>query len=181
MANPMLGQIMQVGFNFAPRGWSLCDGQLLPISQNQALFSLLGTTFGGDGRTSFGLPDLRSRVPVHVGTGAGLPTVNWGQKGGVEYLYPTSANLPTHSHLVKVGNALGTSAVSAGFGIAGTVADELTPSVSGHLAYSTGAISNNTLAPSLLNTGGGQPMFNRSPYLGIYYCIAMQGTFPSRS
>jgi len=95
---PFLGQIQPFGFNFAPRGWAKCDGQLLPISTYSALFSLIGTTFGGDGRTTFGLPDLRGRSIVHIGNGPGLSSISWGQRGGVENIYITQANMPSHSH-----------------------------------------------------------------------------------
>ena len=100
MSEPFLGQIQMFGFNFAPRGWSTCNGQILPIAQNTALFALLGTTFGGDGRTTFSLPDLRGRDAVHVGTGPGLPTVRWGQRGGTHTYNIAIANLPAHNHTV---------------------------------------------------------------------------------
>ena len=98
MAEPFIGQIQIFGFNFPPRGWSFCDGQLLPIAQNTALFSLLGTTFGGDGRTTFGLPDLRGRVAIHPGTGPGLPPVTWGQRGGAASTVLTTNQMPNHNH-----------------------------------------------------------------------------------
>ena len=99
---PFLGQIQPFGFNFAPRGWAQCDGQILPISQNTALFSLLGTTFGGDGRTTFALPDLRSRSIVHIGTGAGLDNIKWGERGGATTHTLTLAQMPSHNHNVSV-------------------------------------------------------------------------------
>ena len=98
MADPFLAQIMMFGGNFAPRGWAFCDGQLLPISQNTALFSLLGTTFGGDGRTTFQLPDLRGRYPIHPGTGPGLSQRRWGERGGAETTTLTQAEMPSHDH-----------------------------------------------------------------------------------
>ncbi|MHC4955882.1 MAG: phage tail protein, partial [Planctomycetota bacterium] len=97
-SEPFIGQIQQFGFNFPPRGWAHCDGQLLPISSNTALFSLLGTTFGGDGRTTFGLPDLRGRIAKHVGTGPGLSPVTWGQRGGAETVVLNTGNMPSHTH-----------------------------------------------------------------------------------
>ena len=100
MSEPFIGQIMMVGFNFPPRGWAQCNGQLLPISSHTALFSLLGTTFGGDGRTSFGLPDLRGRIAKHIGQGPGLANVTWGQRGGRENVTLTIANMPSHTHTV---------------------------------------------------------------------------------
>jgi len=99
-SEPFLGEICWIGFNFAPRGWALCDGQLLSISQNDALFSLLGTTYGGDGRTTFGLPDLRGRSPIHVGQGPGLSNYQWGQKGGVETVTLTINQMPSHTHAI---------------------------------------------------------------------------------
>ena len=100
MPNPFIGQVNYIGFNFAPRGWALCDGQLLPIASNTALFSLLGTAFGGDGRTTFALPDLRGRTPLGVGNGAGLNDVTWGQRGGSENVTLTVAQIPSHNHTI---------------------------------------------------------------------------------
>ena len=102
MSEPFIGQITLVGFNFAPRGWAFCEGQLLSISQNTALFSLLGTTYGGDGRTTFGLPDLRGRVPIGPGTGPGLPSYSWGQKGGADREALAINQMPGHSHTVAL-------------------------------------------------------------------------------
>lgn len=132
--DPYIGEIMLSGYNFCPRGWAKADGQLLPIAQNTALFSLLGTTYGGDGRTTFGLPDLRGRTPVHAGHGPGLETIRLGQKGGAETTIPKPS------------------------GLTGTKSDD------GH-----------RVASSELPTN------NRSPYLGIQYCVALTGIYPSRS
>lgn len=176
-ADPLLGEIMPVGFNFAPRGWSLCNGQLIAIASNTALFSLLGCTYGGDCRTTMALPDLRSRSPVGVGTGAGLDTISWGERGGSYYTIVTTAHMPSHNHTAELHgeNALATDANPSGRMLAG------------HLAYAdnNGVAGDNKIMDrgSIVvgNTGGTQPMNIRNPFLGIYYCIAMQGVFPSRS
>ncbi len=172
---PFLGQIQAYGFNFAPRGWALCAGQLLPISANTALFSLLGTTFGGDGRTTFALPDLRGRSIVHVGSGPGLSHINWGQKGGAEQITLTTANLPAHHHAVTATTndaTLDEAAAGVRFGTAGTPI--YAPATSG---TGTVALAND----STTQVGGSQAFQSRNPYLGIYFCIALQGVYPSRS
>jgi len=169
---PFIGQIQAFGFNFAPRGWAFCDGQLLPIASYTALFSLLGTTFGGDGRTTFALPDLRGRTIVHPGHGPGLNTVTWGQKSGVEQVTLTTMNMPSHNHNSSV-------AVNVGAGEAS--------SPTGYLAAHTGAFAEdpssgaNLAGVSNLNVGGNQAFNIRNPYVGIYTSIALVGVFPSRN
>lgn len=167
---PFLGQIQAFGFNFAPRGWALCDGQLLPISQNTALFSLLGTTYGGDGKTTFQLPDLRGRSMVHIGAGPGLETISWGEKGGRIQMGLTELNMPSHSHNVAV-------AVNTSTG------DESAPT--NMIASHNGAFSEDSNGAlggvSQQNKGGSQSFDIRNPYLGINHSIALQGIFPSRS
>lgn len=169
--DPFLGQIQAFGFNFAPRGWALCDGQLLAISQNTALFSLLGTTYGGDGRTTFALPDLRGRSIIHPGQGPGLSSISWGERSGIENATLTIQNMPSHNHNVSV-------AVNTGSG------EESNPTsfLSGHAgAFSETPSSGAALSGvNQTNTGGSQPVNIRNPYLGIYVCIALQGIFPSR-
>lgn len=158
------------GGNFAPRGWALCDGQLLAISTNTALFSILGTTYGGDGRTTFGLPDLRGRVSVHQGTGPGLTNIRLGQKGGAAQATLTTANLPSHTHNLQVADQL-PNTNEAGSGL---LTDQQSRSYSDAGAASTmpGAIS---------STGGSQAVGLRDPYTAVNYIIALQGLFPSRS
>ena len=169
---PFLGQIQAFGFNFAPRGWAQCSGQLLPIAQNTALFSLLGTTYGGDGRTTFALPDLRGRSMVGYGTGPGLSPIQIGQNGGNENTILSVANLPPHNHTVqvKVNTANGEESTSTSY-------------LSSHAsAFSDAPTTNAVLAGvSSANAGGGQAFSNRDPYLGINVCIALVGIFPSRN
>lgn len=167
--DPFIAEIILFGGNFAPRGWAFCDGQLLPISQNTALFSLLGTIYGGDGRTTFALPDLRGRVPIHPGTGPGLSTVRLGERGGQETVTLGVANLPSHSHL-----AHGTQGAQTATRPAGNV-----PSASG--AYAAAPDTSPMNADFIKNTGGSQPFPNRQPYLGVNYIIALVGVFPSRN
>lgn len=170
---PFIGQIMPVGFNFPPRGWALCDGALLPISQNTALFSLLGTTFGGDGRTTFQLPDLRGRSIVHVGNGPGLGNISWGQKGGAESITLNTAHMPAHNHTTTMNLGGNPEEAGAGHYLA-----------SGGTFYAEDAASGSHLnagAITSANTGNGQSFNNRNPFLGIYVCIALTGIFPSRN
>ena len=170
---PFLGQIQPFGFNFAPRGWALCEGQVLQISSNTALFSLLGTTFGGDGRTSFGLPDLRGRSIVGVGNGPGISDIRWGQRGGGENHTLTTLQIPQHSHPTSV-------AVSTSAGEESTVSGNI-------IANHTNAVNEDATAGQTLggvtsaNTGGGQSFNIRNPYLGIYVSIALVGIYPSRN
>jgi microcystin-dependent protein len=167
MAEPFLSEIRIMSFSFAPKGWALCNGQLLPINQNQPLFSLLGTTYGGDGRVNFALPDLRSRTPMHVGQGHLL-----GEKAGLEIQTLSLSQMPTHTHLLSATTATGDTPVPTG----NLLAD------SPGLIYATG-ISNLTpvLPADVTNAGGGQPHENRQPYLTLSFCIALQGIFPSQN
>ena len=163
MAEPFLSEIRIMSFVFAPKGWALCNGQLLPINQNQALFALLGTTFGGDGRVNFALPDLRARVPIHVGSGHTL-----GERGGEQAHTLSIAELPTHTHLEQaspnVGDAVNpTNAVLASASNVYRTADNLT------------ALG----ATSVTNVGGSQAHLNAQPFLTLSFCIALQGIFPS--
>lgn len=165
MSEPFLAEIRMVGFNFAPRGWGFCDGQILPINQNQSLYSLLGTTYGGDGRTSFALPDMRGRTAIHVSD-----THREGQKSGENTHTLSSAEMPAHSH---ANMASGESANQA-------LPESRLLAKTGESIY--GAASNQTLNSSTVyNVGGGQAHENMQPYLGINFCIALQGLFPSRN
>lgn len=169
MSEPFLAEVRIVGFNFAPRGWALCDGQILPINQNQSLYSLLGTTYGGDGRTTFALPDLRGRTPIHVGRSNGGGSHTLGQKSGEETHTLSAAEMPDHDHPLHAVNATGTGNNPSGW----------LPAVS---------LSNVYLAPQnlvnmagVLNVGGGQAHNNMQPSLALNFCIALQGLFPSRN
>ncbi len=164
MATPFLGEIKIFTFNFAPRGWALCNGQILPINQNQALFSLLGTTYGGNGQTTFALPNLQGRMPVHVGGGIPL-----GQSGGAETETLLPAQMPGHSHAVKCSSNAGSA----------TDPSNAYWAVTPGSAY--GAAPNAAMAPqAIAATGGGQPHNNMPPYLALNFCIALQGIFPAR-
>ena len=169
MAEPFLSEIRLMSFVFAPRGWALCNGQLLPINQNQALFSLLGTTYGGDGRVNFALPDLRGRSPLHVGAGTSL-----GERDGEEAHTLTVAELPGHSH------ALSASSDVANTNLPGTALPAGKPR-GGINRYAAAGSSNTALHPGSLTAapGGGQPHNNLQPYLTINFVIALQGIFPS--
>jgi len=169
MSDPFLGEIILVPYNFAPLGWAFCEGQLLPINQNQALFSLLGTTYGGDGRTTFALPDLRGRVPISSGQGPGLQNYELGQTGGEETVTLTGNQVGAHSHLVKVSSKHSNSGNPLNNFIA-------------QGDHFQSAADGSTMNPGMIENGGGsQPHENRQPYLGLHYCIALQGIFPSRS
>ena len=165
MGTPYLGEIKIISWNYAPKGWAFCNGQLLPINQNQALFSILGTTYGGDGRTTFALPDLRGRAPVHMGNG-----LTEGQTVGEETHTLIISETPAHNHLVSASSA------APDQGSPGN--NEWASQASG---YSTGA-PNTTLGPSAVtNVGGSQPHNNMQPYLVLNFVIALTGIFPSRN
>lgn len=167
---PFIGQIQAFGFNFAPRGWALCNGQILSIAQNTALFSLLGTTYGGNGTTTFALPDLRGRSPRHAGAGPGLQNVQMGQVAGTNTVTLTTNQLPAHTHQVQLSaNEEGTTDNPEGAVIAGNGMNSF--AASGNV---------NMAANSVTITGGNLPFSIDNPYLGINYCIALQGIFPSR-
>lgn len=175
---PFIGQIQAFGFNFAPRGWAFCNGNLMAISQWQALYSLVGTTYGGDGRTTFALPDLRGRSIVHVGQSPGLSNITWGQKSGLEQLTLTPANLPAHTHTanLRLGNGLGNTATATD--------NKLAASAGSDTIYNAAGFGSDNLAAgtvSIDNTGAGQSIASRNPYLGIYVSIALVGIYPSRS
>jgi microcystin-dependent protein len=167
--DPFLGQILLFAGNFAPRGWALCEGQLLAINANQALFSILGTTYGGDGRTSFGLPDLRGRSPVSEGTGPGLTSRRLGEKGGTESNVISVAQMPAHTHQVAMPVNTGETGEAAGvLGNGPIYAEEATSG-----ANYPGATS--------IHAGGGLSVNNIQPYLALNYIVALVGTFPSRN
>jgi len=162
-----------MSFNFAPKGWAMCNGQFLPINQNQPLFALLGTTYGGNGQTTFALPDLRGDVPIHVGQGHTL-----GEKGGEQAHTLTQSELPAHVHDFSSNTAVASASANATVG----------PPTSnywannGHAAYSTGGVSLGAMSPqAITNVGGSQAHQNMQPYLALNFCIALQGIFPSQN
>jgi microcystin-dependent protein len=172
MADPFVAEIRIFPFNFAPKGWAWCDGQLLPLSQNTALFSLLGTTYGGDGKSNFALPDLQGRAPMHPGQGPGLSLHDLGENGGSETVTLLESEIPSHTHALTVSQADGIERVPAGQLLATGIAigqygapAAITP------------MSPNAVTPA----GGDQPHNNLQPYLTFYFCIALQGVFPPRS
>ena len=179
-AEPFIAQITMFGGNFAPRNWAFCNGQLLPINQNQALFALLGTTYGGDGRTTFGLPDLRGRVPMHPGNGPGLSSYRLGQKGGIEQVNLTTNQIPSHTHAATVAvNATDNS------GDAETPGGNVWAKKARDDDYSAAApdvtMRVDAASVSVANTGGSQAHENRQPFLTVNFIIALQGIFPSRN
>jgi microcystin-dependent protein len=170
--DPFLGEIALVGFNFPPLGWALCNGQLLPINQNTALFSLLGTTYGGDGITNFALPDLRGRVPIHMGQGPGLSSFVIGQTGGAEAITLTAAQMPSHSHTLNASSQNGSSDTPTG----------AFPAKSAAGVPQYGAASNTAMAAAAVSTAGSNvPHENHQPFLTMNYIIALNGIFPSRN
>lgn len=175
MADPFVAEIRIFPFNFAPKGWAWCDGQLLPLSQNTALFSLLGTTYGGNGKSNFALPDLQGRAPMHPGQGPGLSLHDLGETGGSETVTLLESEIPAHSHALRAN---------------GDIADLQAPTPSRSIARSQNANAYQSttnqsivsMAPeSLAPAGGDQPHNNLQPYLTFYFCIALQGVFPPRT
>jgi len=173
MSNPFVGEIRMFGGNFAPAGWAFCDGSLIPISENETLFNLIGTTYGGDGQSTFALPDLRGRIPIHQGQGPGISqSYVIGEKAGVEAVTLTTQQIPAHNHNMLASTAAATN-----------------PSPSGNILATSPTISSYVIdvaGPQLASgavqgTGGSQPHENRSPLLVLNFCIALQGIFPSRN
>jgi microcystin-dependent protein len=171
-ADPFLGQIQYFAFNFAPRTWSFCNGQILPIAQNTALFSLFGTIYGGDGRTSFALPDMRGRSPVHWGHGAGLSTRRIGERNGAEEVVLGVSELPSHTHALMATSNRGDQTDPTGAVLSRDGRDE---------TYRAEAPNTNMHADSILAAGAGQAHENMAPYLAVNCNVALQGTYPSRN
>lgn len=174
MADPFVAEIRIFPFNFAPKGWAWCDGQLLPLSQNTALFSLLGTTYGGNGKSNFALPDLQGRAPMHPGQGPGLSLHDLGETGGSETVTLLESEIPSHSHKLRANSDIGelqipTSTRSLARSQNATAYQSVTN-------QNLTAMSGQKLAPA----GGDQPHNNMMPYLTFYFCIALQGVFPPR-
>jgi microcystin-dependent protein len=166
MGQPFLGEIKIMSFGFAPRNWAMCNGQFLPINQNQALFSLLGTTYGGNGQTTFALPDLRGQTPIHVGGSFNVQ----GQKGGQQAHTVTTSEMPMHTHIAQASTQVG----STQFAVNNVL------SAANNL-YTTPANLTAINATSITNTGGSQAHLNMQPFLTLTFCIALIGIFPSRN
>jgi microcystin-dependent protein len=179
MAQPFVGQVIRVGFNFAPAGWMRCEGQLLPIAQYETLFTLIGTTYGGDGQTTFALPDLRGRVPISMGQAPNTSNYAIGQNGGVESVTLTNAQMPQHSHFA---NATGTGSNNVP-GTQALLSDEGPQGITQVYTYAPYDAANQTAlkGSSIGNSGGSQPHENRQPFLVIRYCISLFGVFPARN
>jgi microcystin-dependent protein len=171
VADPFVAEIRIFPFNFAPRGWAWCDGQLMPLSQNTALFSLLGTTYGGDGKSTFALPDIQGRAVMHPGQGPGLSLHDLGEIGGSETVTLLESEIPAHSHTVGASEADGTERSPAGQRLATGVA--ISP-------YQTPGPLTNLSASAVSPAGGNQPHNNLQPYVTFYFNIALQGVFPPR-
>jgi microcystin-dependent protein len=172
MSEPFIGEIRIFGFNFPPRGWATCSGQILPIAQNTALFSLLGTTYGGNGQTTFALPDLRGRVPLSFGQGPGLSNYSLGEVAGAETITLLQSQMPAHMHNVACSSDDSNSGVPT----------NAYPSAAPAQIYASAPTANKFMNPAMIAaTGGGQPHSNLQPYLVLNYCIALVGIFPSRN
>ncbi|HEX7678190.1 MAG TPA: tail fiber protein [Thermoanaerobaculia bacterium] len=171
--DPFVAEIRIFPFNFAPKGWAWCDGQILPLSQNTALFSLLGTTYGGDGKSNFALPDLQGNAPMHPGQGPGLSLHDLGETGGSETVSLLESEIPSHSHQLRadVLDIADTNVVSP------TASFALSSGGTLYQAAQNATMSDNTIAPA----GGDQPHNNMQPYLTLYFNIALQGVFPPRT
>jgi len=178
MSEPYLGMIIIVPYNFSPRGWAFCSGQILPIAQNTALFSLIGTTFGGNGQTTFALPDLRGRWPNSSGQGPGLSSYDLGQVGGSESTTITVNNMPAHNHQVAVVAGVPSASKVSGNSLANLAID---PAPTTAQMYSNQPPTGFLAPTSITNTGGNQPISILQPYLTLNYCIALEGIFPSRN
>ena len=171
MSEPFVGEVRMFAGNFAPRGWAFCDGQLLAVSQNDALFSLLGTIYGGDGRTTFGLPDLRGRIPIHPGSGPGLSPRRLGAKGGAENVTLTVNQLPSHTHTLQVTEELAQQASPEGHAPARNLTFD---------GFRQAALSENMNTAAVTNVGGSRSHTNLQPFLCIHFIIALFGIYPSR-
>lgn len=177
MSEPFIGQIMMFGGTYAPKGWAFCEGQVLPIAQNSALFSILGTTYGGNGQTTFALPDLRGRVPIQPGQGPGLSPYTLGQASGVENVTLLSTQIPAHTHALGAHNGAGDAPSPEGTVPAITVDPNTQQPFNGYSSSVTTHMANTAVGLA----GGSQPHTNVQPYLCVNFIIALEGIYPSRS
>jgi microcystin-dependent protein len=177
MMEPFIGEIMLFAGNFAPRGWAFCNGQEISIAQNTALFSILGTTYGGNGQTTFKLPDLRGRAPIHLGQGPGLTGRILGEMSGSENVTLNQTQIPAHTHSLMGNNGGANTSMNDKAVLSNQINDD------GELlnTYNSGFPSTTLSSHSISSIGGGQPHNNMQPYLVMNYCIALEGIFPSRS
>ncbi len=169
MSEPFLAEVRMVGFNFAPRGWAFCDGQILPINQNQSLYSLIGTIYGGDGRTTFALPDLRGRTPMHTGASNGTHHL-LGSKSGEETHNLSANEMPQHDHTAMASNSDANSNIATGNVLARALD-----------LYANSGSNPQLRSGTVTNVGGGQAHDNMQPYIALNFCIALRGLFPSRN
>ena len=172
MSDPFIGEIKIFAGNFAPRGWANCDGQLLPINQNTALFSIIGTIYGGDGRSTMGLPNLQGRAPMHPGNGPGLSTRRLGERGGTDRVTLTEQQIPSHKHEIQGSDAVADSDIATGEGLA---------NAGPYKMYGELRDTEKLASSALGNTGGNRDHNNVQPMLGLTFIIALVGLFPSRS
>ncbi len=182
MSDPYVGEIRMFAGNFAPRSWAFCDGQLLQVSQNNSLFSLFGTIYGGDGRTTFGLPELRGRVPIHYGSGPGLTPRKLGAKGGTENETLSINTMPSHSHTWQASSQPPTESRPAGNVTASAIAvgDPYADAPSALPGPATNRLADGAI-PAITKVGGGQSHANVQPFQCIYYIVSLQGVYPSRT
>lgn len=173
MADPFVAEIRIFPFYFAPRGWAFCNGQILPISQNTALFSLLGTTYGGDGKSNFALPNMQGNAAMHPGQGPGLSLHDLGETGGQETVTLLESEIPAHNHRLNFLNSTATSTIPAG--------NQFAKSPQNNASVYTSQTNNLKPASTLAPSGGNQPHNNMQPYLTLNFCIALQGIYPPRS
>jgi microcystin-dependent protein len=172
MSSPYIGEIRMFAGNFAPAGWALCQGQLMPISENDTLFNVIGTTYGGDGQETFGLPDLQGRIPIHMGQGAGLQNHNIGDKFGAESVTLSAQQLPTHSHALLATTGSGTTTSATGNLVSASPDNQIYTQDVGSVA-----LASNSVSP----VGGSQPHDNMQPYLCVNYIISLFGVFPTQN
>jgi microcystin-dependent protein len=181
MSQPFVGQVIMFGGNFAPAGWMTCSGQLVPISEYETLFNLIGTTYGGDGQTTFGIPDLQGRVPIHNGQGSGLGSYVIGQKAGSETVTVTTPQLPSHNHLIGIPSAPANQSVPSSSTILATESSNAPGTGNAYTYAAAGGPQTAMVASSIGSGGGSQPHNNIQPVMAVTYCISLFGIFPSQN